>query len=152
MRYSYIIILFITTLFISCENPNYRSSVPSVPVNFTLNITSEYPHFIVDNGFQTITVTQSRYEREYVGYAGLLLWIAMDGNYHAADLCCPHCLKPNKPVEIDGIYAVCPICNEQFDLSYGLALPTQGFTHEPLRKYRTIINTSVTGLTLRVIN
>lgn len=146
------IILLSTIFFISCENPNYRSAVPSVPVNFTLNITSEYPHFITDNGFQTIVVTQSKYEREYVGYAGLLIWVAMDGNYHAADLCCPHCLKPNKPVEIDGIYAVCPICNEQFDLSYGLALPTQGFTHEPLRKYRTIINTSVTNLTLRVIN
>lgn len=149
-RYS--IILLLCVLLISCENNNYRSSVPSVPVNFTLYITREYPHFVVENGYQAMTITESKYEREYVGYAGLLLWVGMDGNYHAADLCCPHCLKRNRPVELDGLYAVCPICDEHYELSYGFALPTKGETHEPLRTYRTQVVNNVTGIALRVIN
>ena len=136
----------------ACEKVNYRSSVPNVPVNYTLYITSEHPHFIVDNGFQTLTVTSSKYERESVGYAGLLIWTAMDGHYHAADLCCPNCLKRTKPVEVDGLYAICPICNEQFDLSFGFAIPTKGITDEPLRRYQTRLDNSFTGLTLRIFN
>ena len=118
MRIGYIVISLIILLS-ACENANYRSSVPTVPVSFTINITQEYPHFVLDNGFQTMEITKTKFEREYIGYAGLLIWIGMDGHYHAVDLCCPHCLKPNKPVVADGIFAVCPICDEHFDLSYG---------------------------------
>lgn len=151
MRNGYIVISLIMLLS-ACENANYRSSVPTVPVSFTLNITQEYPHFVLDNGFQTMEITKTKFEREYIGYAGLLIWIGMDGHYHAVDLCCPHCLKANKPVVADGIFAVCPICDEHFDLSYGYALPTKGMTHEPLRKYQTIVHQQITGLSLRVIN
>lgn len=72
-RYS--IILLIACLSIGCEDTNFRSSVPNVPVSYTLYITREHPHFIVDNGFQTMTITKSKFEREYLGYAGLLLWV-----------------------------------------------------------------------------
>jgi nitrite reductase/ring-hydroxylating ferredoxin subunit len=99
-----------------------------------------------------MTITKKRFEREYIGYAGLLVWIGMDGNYHAADLCCPHCIKNSKPVEVDGLYAICPICNEQFDLSFGFAIPTKGITDEPLRRYQTRLDNSFTGLTLRIFN
>jgi nitrite reductase/ring-hydroxylating ferredoxin subunit len=131
---------------------NYRSSVPNVPVNYTLYITSEHPHFIVDNGFQTLTVTSSKYERESVGYAGLLIWTAMDGHYHAADLCCPNCLKRTKPVEVDGLFAVCPLCDEHYDLSWGYAFPTKGKTKESLKKYQALIHNSATGQVLRITN
>ena len=151
MKRWWIIVLVCSTI-MGCEDVNRRSSVPHVPVNYTLNITSEYPHFVTDNGYQTMAITQKRFEREYIGYAGLLVWIGMDGSYHAADLCCPHCIKSSKPVEINGIYAICPICNEQFDLSYGFAIPTKGIIDEPLRKYQTRLDNSLTGLSLRIIN
>ncbi len=151
MKHWYIAIL-ISFVLCACENTNYRSSVPSVPVNFTLNITQEHPHFVVDNGFQTMEITQSKFEREYIGVAGLLIWIAMDGRYHAADLCCPKCLNIKKPVAADGIFAVCPTCNEQFDLSFGYAFPTKGYAKEPLRSYQAIINQQATGISLRIIN
>ena len=121
-------------------------------MNYTLYITSEHPHFIVDNGFQTLTVTSSKYERESVGYAGLLIWTAMDGHYHAADLCCPNCLKRTKPVEVDGLFAVCPLCDEHYDLSWGYAFPTKGKTKESLKKYQALIHNSATGQVLRIIN
>lgn len=147
-RYILPIFLFLT----GCENVNLRSSVPHVPVNYTLYITSEHPHFVVENGYQTMTITQTKFEREYIGYAGLLVWVGMDGYYHAADLCCPHCLKRNKPVNVDGLYAVCPICDEHFDLSYGYAFPTLGKTKETLRLYQTLTQQTAVGLSLRIIN
>ena len=152
MKTRWIFILITLIGLTSCEDINRRSPVPYVPVSYTLNITSEYPHFVVDNGYQTMTITQRRYEYDNIGYAGLLVWIAMDGQYHAADLCCPHCLKKNQPVEVEGLYAICPICDEHFDLSFGFAYPTQGVTKDPLRQYRVSRNESFTGLSLRIIN
>ena len=139
-------------MLLSCENTNNMNPVSYVPVNYTLNITQEYPHFVVDNGYNVMTITKTRFDREYIGYAGLIVWIGMDGQYHAADLCCPHCLLKHKPVEVDGFYAICPKCEEHYDLSYGYANPTKGMTKFGLKMYRTILNNSMTGYSLRIIN
>ena len=146
--------LYIGCLFIllGCEDTNNMNPVSYVPVNYTLNITQEYPHFVVDNGYNVMTITKTRFDREYIGYAGLVVWIGMDGQYHAADLCCPHCLLKHKPVEVDGFYAICPECEEHYDLSYGYANPTKGMTKFGLKMYRTILNNSMTGYSLRIIN
>jgi len=135
-----------------CEDVNRRSPVPYVPVNYTLHITREYPHFMVDHGFQTMAITQKKFEREYIGYAGLLIWIGMDNQYHAADLCCPNCLQKNQPVQVDGLYAICPTCNEHFDLSSGYPFPTKGITKFPLRVYQAVPK-QLSGLkTLHILN
>ena len=55
-------------LIVSCNNVNNQNPVPYVPVNYTLRITSEYPHFVVDNGYQTMTVTSTKLEREYLAF------------------------------------------------------------------------------------
>lgn len=148
-KWLYIGVLF---MLLSCENTNNMNPVSYVPVNYTLNITQEYPHFVVDNGYNVMTITKTRFDREYIGYAGLVVWIGMDGQYHAADLCCPKCLLKHKPVEVDGIYAICPECEECYDLSYGYANPTKGMTKFGLKMYRTILNNSMTGYSLRIIN
>lgn len=148
-KWLYIGVLF---MLLSCENTNNMNPVSYVPVNYTLNITQEYPHFVVDNGYNVMTITKTRFDREYIGYAGLVVWIGMDGQYHAADLCCPHCLLKHKPVEVDGFYAICPKCEEHYDLSYGYANPTKGMTKFGLKMYRTILNNSMTGYSLRIIN
>ena len=148
-KWLYIGVLF---MLLSCEDTNNMNPVSYVPVNYTLNITQEYPHFVVDNGYNVMTITKTRFDREYIGYAGLVVWIGMDGQYHAADLCCPHCLLKHKPVEVDGFYAICPECEEHYDLSYGYANPTKGMTKFGLKMYRTILNNSMTGYSLRIIN
>jgi hypothetical protein len=61
-------------------------------------------------------------------------------------------VNKTKPVTIDGLYAVCPICEEKFDLSYGFAIPTKGITKYPLRKYQATLNSTYTGHTLRITN
>lgn len=148
----WIYIGWVLCMLMGCEGTNNRNPVSYVPVNYTLNISSEYPHFVVDNGYQTMTITRTKFEREYLGYAGLLIWIGMDGNYHAADLCCPNCLLKHKPVVIDGFYAICPTCEEAYDLSFGFAIPTKGICKFPLKQYQTILRNSFTGYTLRITN
>ena len=148
----WILIGFIGSLLLGCEDFNNQNPVPYVPVSYTLKITEEYPHFMIDNGYQTMTITKPRYNYEYIGYCGLLIWIGMDGHYHAADMCCPNCVNKTKPVEVDGLYAVCPICGEAFDLSSGYAFPTKGITKYPLRQYQAIYNNSNAGYTLRITN
>ncbi len=151
MKHWWVIVLLCGTI-MGCEDINRRSPVPYVPVNYTLHITREHPHFMLDHGFQTMTITQTKFEREYIGYAGLLIWVAMDNQYHAADLCCPNCLKKNQPVQVQGLFAICPICNENFDLSFGYPIPTKGITKYPLRTYQTDLK-EFSGLkTLRIRN
>ena len=136
----------------ACENVNKQSSIPNTPVNYTIHITREYPHFVIANGFQTMVVTEKQFMEEYIGYAGLLIWIGMDNAYHAADLCCPYCVKRNKPLKVDGIFAVCELCGEQYDISYGIGNPTTGVTNEPLKRYNTSYRNMATGAQLYIFN
>ena len=122
----------------SCDDTTYRSSVPAFPVRMELNIWAEYPHFVQSNTLQYLVFQKPRYEGvDYVGYAGLLVHIGMDGAYHAYDLACPHCLSRDEVIEPDALFAVCPVCGEEYDLSYGLGVPVKGISKEALRQYTT---------------
>ncbi len=129
------ILLVVCCFFLLSACENKTNPVPDFPVYLDLNIPALYPHFVPDNGFQTLVFTQKRYEYELIGYAGVLVWISMDGRYYAADLCCSHCIDHKQPVTPDGIFAVCPVCGEQYDLSYGLANPTKGIAKQTLRRF-----------------
>lgn len=148
----FIFIIGWLTLLTACENVNRQSSVPNTPVNYTVYITREHPHFVVANGFQTMVVTEKRYLEEYIGYTGLLIWVGMDGAYHAADLCCPYCVQRNRPLTIDGIFAICKSCGEHYDISYGIGNPTKGVTNEPLKLYLTSLRNKTTGVELYIFN
>lgn len=128
-------VIIMALVLVGCENKQ-RNTVPSYPVYMDLNILGEFPHFVPDNGFQTMTFTSRRFETEAIGYSGVLVWVDMQGRYQAADLCCPVCLKRDIPVETDGIFACCPECGERYDLSYGYAVPTQGVSRHALRKFK----------------
>lgn len=151
MKHIGAIIIFLLA-FSSCEDINRQSSVPNMPVNYTLYITSKHPHFVVENGYQTMAITKKQFQQEYLGFAGLLVWVGMDNAYHAADLCCPYCVKANTPLLIDGLYAVCSLCGEQYDISYGFCTPTQGITKEPLKRYQTSYRMKATGAELYIFN
>ena len=93
----------------SCENYQ-KNPVPNFPVSIDLNLAAEYPHFMLDNGYQTMVFNEPRFVHEYVGYAGIVVVCGMDHAYHAFDLCCPVCLNRDTVVEIDGLKAICPKC------------------------------------------
>lgn len=125
----------VAALLTACGNDR-RNPVPTYPVYLDLDIQAEFPHFVPGNGFQTLVFRERRYEREYVGYGGILVVIAMDGKYYALDMACPVCLNRDSVLQLDGFYAVCPHCGEQYDVSYGLGLPTKGKSKWPLRAYK----------------
>ena len=133
--------------------------MPSYPVQFDINML-QYPYvarLVPDGGLQTVAITlthndmlqlifrtdtliMQRNEGDYIGYAGMVVWSDMNNVFHAADLCCPHCLDPLTPVVVDGEYAECPTCGEQFDLMFGYALPQKGKTKQALRMFSVTQN------------
>jgi len=132
--------------FTACHN-DAKSNVPDYPVRIDIDIQNEYPHFVPAAPCQSLVFDKKRYEYEAIGYSGVVVWININGEYRAADLCCPKCLQRNKPVEVDGMLAVCPTCGERFDLTT-YAFPTKGIATQPLKAY----GVSYTGIKLHVRN
>lgn len=148
-RLGQLIVILTAMVLLGCEGTTFRSSVPTYPVRLTVNTQiGQFVHFVPENTYDFITVdkqgyhyhnyTQALAATDMIGYAGVVVYIDGAGNYNAFDLCCPHCLDPNRPTQVDGFYATCPECGEQYDLSYGLAVPTKGISKEYLRRYRVI--------------
>ena len=146
------ILLFFLTLTACDTHTTYRSSVPSYPVNIRINTyEGTYVHFvhiytylIVDEkGYHFNGQTMPRKETDRFGYAGVVVYIDGSGTYSAYDMACPHCVKQDTPVEIDGMLATCPICGEEYDLGTGYATPQKGISNEALRHYDLIVSNGV---------
>ena len=149
MRYSRAYIILALLLLTACEDTTFRSSVPTRPVQLAINTAAGmYVHFVRENIGACVVVDPNGYHfngqtlpltpTDYYGFAGVVIIVTNDQNYAAFDLACPHCLSQMHPCEIDGCFAVCPICGEKYDLSFGYATPMKGFSKEALRKYNTI--------------
>ena len=144
--------LFFLTLTACDTHTTYRSSVPSYPVNIRINTyEGTYVHFvhiytylIVDEkGYHFNGQTMPRKETDRFGYAGVVVYIDGNGNYSAYDMACPHCVKQDEPVEVDGMFASCPLCGEEYDLGSGYATPQKGISNEALRRYDLIVSNGV---------
>ena len=135
-------ILFVAATMLACESNSIVNPVPNYPVSMELNILGEYPHFTTANIGASLTFTTPRYPTERVGYAGLLLFVNFNEAYCAFDLCCPHCVDRNHPIEVDGIFAKCPLCGEEYDLSYGLGVPSKGIAENYLKTYKSSYNSA----------
>lgn len=152
----------------ACENGIQQSCVPSYVVNLSVNTelgdytlfvpANIYSHMIVDDtGYhfnkKTIPLTIGG---DPHGYMGVVIFIDGGGQYVAFDLCCPQCYsnglrkggKPGtclEPLEIDGIFATCPVCGAQYELNcYGV--PHSG-AREALRQFSTLYSNHI--LTIR---
>lgn len=144
------IVLALCTLS-SCERTTYRSAVPSYPVHLEFNTNvGMYVHFVPENvmtyliadknGIHLNGVTTALTVEQAYGYAGTVIYIDGASPYASYDLCCPHCLLRDKPCTIDGMYAVCPVCGEEYDIYSGNGVPTHGIADEPLKRYHTTYN------------
>ncbi len=127
-------------LLTSCDDTVYRSSVPTYPVEMRLNIAGEYVHFVPDNPGNYLTFDKPRFPNEGVGFAGILVCTGFDRVYYAYDLACPGCLSQSKHLEVDGMFAVCPICHEHYEFYNGIGNPTKGVVRENLRRYQTTLS------------
>ena len=128
----------------ACESNSIVNPVPNYPVSLELNILGEFPNFTMSNVGAHLEFTAPRYPNERVGYAGVLAFVNFNEQYSAFDLCCPHCVERFRPIEVNGMYAVCPVCGEEYDLSYGYGVPTKGIAVNYLKTYKCNYN-SVTG-------
>lgn len=146
--------LFFLTITACDTHTTYRSSVPSYPVNIRINTyEGTYVHFVPENSYTYMIVdkdgyhfngqTMPRKETDRFGYAGVVVYIDGNGNYSAYDMACPHCVKQDTPVEIDGMLATCPLCGEEYDLGTGYATPQKGISDEALRRYSLIVSNGV---------
>ena len=150
-----LISLLFLLAFCACDtHTTYRSSVPSYPVNIRINTyEGTYVHFKPENTYTYLIVdekgyhfngqTMPRKETDRFGYAGVVVYIDGFGTYGAYDMACPHCVKQDEPVEVDGMLATCPLCGEEYDLGTGYATPQKGISDEALRRYSLIVSNGV---------
>ena len=137
-------IVSVLLLVCACETPSVVNPVPNYPVSMELNILGEDPNCTSSNIGAHMEFVVPRFPTERVGYAGVLLFVNFNEQYSAFDLCCPHCVERYHPIEVNGMFAVCPVCGEEYDLSYGYGVPTQGIAKNYLKTYKCNYN-SLTG-------
>lgn len=151
-RFRRLILYSLLLVLCSCEGTSWQSSVPRYPVNVIIDTNSGvFVHFqptalntyvIADaEGYHYNGSTYSRLITDAYGYGGVIVYVDMWGNYNAWDLACPNCAAHGRkrPCDIDGIFAVCPHCGEQYDLGSGTAAPQKGIAHEYLLRL-TVMN------------
>lgn len=145
------LIVLVMMLMAGCEGTNWKSSVPDFPIHLEINTNvGMYVSFVPENvstylivnerGFHLNGITQPLTVTDAYGYAGTVIYIDGVHPYGAYDLCCPHCVRRNKPCEVDGMYAICPECGEEYDIYLGNGYPRKGISKEPLKEYKTIYN------------
>lgn len=146
------LITLIALLLTACEGVN-NNSVPAYPVQVTIDTRiGAFVNFVPTALNTYVTVDGMGYHyngntyplgaMDATGYGGVVVYINMLGRYDAYDMACPNCALHSRrqPCVIDGIFAECPHCGEQYDLGSGTAVPTKGLSQSALRRLN-VINT-----------
>ena len=151
--WSWVLILGSLLLTPACEGTTFMSSVPAYPVHAVIDTRAVFVDFTPENFNTYITVNREGYFEngkfmlppsaiDTYGYGGVVVYVSLNG-YVAFDLGCPVCAGKGKrsPCMMDGMYARCPECGEEYELGSGYALPKNGISKEALRKL-TIVNSN----------
>lgn len=147
----FVLLVLGSLMLVACEGTTFQSSVPAYPVRIIIDTKlGAFVHFQPTALNSHIVVNRDGYvfDEQYVmplgamdmyGYGGVVAYVSLYG-YDAYDLACPHCAEQGycRACTIDGIYAVCPECGEQYDLGSGYALPQKGLSREALRRLNLI--------------
>ena len=135
----------------SCEDSTWRSSVPAYPVRIVIDTRlGEFVHFQPTNTGAYVEAKRDGYfmngkfvlpfpATDAYGYGGVVVYVDLFG-YSAYDLACPHCASKGscQTCTIDGGFATCPYCTEQYDLMSGTAAPQKGLIKETLRRLNVL--------------
>lgn len=144
-------ILFGLFLFISCEDFNQNSSIPYAYVYLELKLNIEAVNL---KGIgQTATFPYEK-GKSNLGYGGILVVHALDDNYHAFDMACPHEKQRTTQVQVvdGGMHAVCTSCQSKFIIDYGSGALVEGVATEGLKRYQVDVAETVVGTILVVRN
>lgn len=147
MRRHRIIVCLLALLFAACEGTTFQSSVPAYPVRVVIDTrVGAFVHFQPTSLGSYVTASRDGYflndafvtalgSTDMYGYGGVVVYVDLYG-YSAYDRACPHCAGRGmcNTCFINGMYAVCPECGEEYDLASGSAVPQKGISHEALRR------------------
>ena len=142
--------MLVLAVFFGCEN-KYKSPVPDVPVEISLNMLTYNPTFGSVLNDTMIFVRPRTYPPFTIGYAGVLVVVGYDENlsnrFFSYDLCCPYEADPNVrvytgmhllyPEKYKEGYAVCPKCGSEFYITDGWGRVSKGPSKHPLKRYQT---------------
>lgn len=145
----------LTLALISCDGDK-NEVIPDITIDFTITF-SDPEFFDLFYSPGTSSLISSAHRHLGLGTAGF------DGNgiivyntglqgfeYAAFDRTCPHCYVNDEvsvAVNVDGVYAICPICSTNYALGAS-GLPQTGPGQYYLKNYHT----AFTGYSVRVWN
>lgn len=142
VKYSVLLsILFFTT---GCGE-TVVSTIPDYPVNFEMNLVTEYNTF--NSPGQVHYFDKRRKETDRIGYGGLIVCVNYEGRYMAFDLACPYEAKSDvrayPDAEGSALTATCSKCGSTFNIyDDEYARPQSGPATQGLKKYQTAITSS----------
>lgn len=144
-RQRQLIIGLLGLILCSCEGIT-QSSIPNMPVNITIDTRQgEFVHFTPEALTNYVVIDGDGYHYNghdlplpffgAFGCGGVVIFVNMTGGYSAYDLACPYCYTHGhiESCAVDGLYANCPRCEEAYDISSGVGVPTKGIGHECLK-------------------
>jgi len=136
----------------ACDR-NKNDVIPDVYVNFYLDLNDpEFFPLTATGNFVIVTAATNNIGPEAAGFAGngIIVYRSLPDEFNAYDRTCPHDYVTSGTtikVDVDGIYATCPVCSTAYALpSFGA--PSSGPGRYPLKNYRT----SFDGRFVRVWN
>ncbi len=144
--------IVLVALLTAChQEPQIR--LPQRPVNIVIKDEGILVHFFSNTWGDFVTADeqglhyhgQTIYRQEGTGaygYGGIVTVVTNNTTnpYASFDLACPHCYEQHaKPVRIhvDGCFATCPECGEQYNIGTGVGSPDKGISHYNLQRYTT---------------
>jgi len=148
----FLLICIFSLFHFSC-NKDENDVIPDVLVDFYIDLNDpEFfdlnaigNHVLVNSSTNNLGYKASGYDNN-----GIIVYRAQVDEFIALDRTCPHNYVldgTSIAVNVDGIYAECPLCNSTYALpSYGT--PASGPSRYPLKMYRT----SFTGQFVHVTN
>lgn len=143
------VLIMTTVLLASCKETENDTSIPNCDVYIKTDY-AEYTKLSVVNNHVTYvrSANASMPSNFRLGYGGIVIYRTLEGKAVAFDLACPVEVSREVLVNVESIYATCPICGSKFDLSYGIGAPCEGPAKETLRHYNCIDD----GSQIRVSN
>ncbi|MCZ4693283.1 hypothetical protein DWB61_02185 [Ancylomarina euxinus] len=144
--------LFLLTLvgFSSCsKDTNLDKIVPYAHVEFEY-LDNENKLGAVGN---TIYLDENDIITSSAGYKnhGIIL-VKLNEGYAAFDATCTHDVESQEHVELDGVFAVCPICDSKFNILQGGEPFNGSVARYNLKQYKTSSNGASSHAKIRVYN
>ncbi|MCK9312389.1 MAG: hypothetical protein M0P26_08955 [Bacteroidales bacterium] len=142
MRYQPARWLFLVLVFISAGCDGFDSSIPDAYVYVKRDINATK----LNEPNTTCYISKSNLANEGLGYGGIIIVHAFDGEYYAFDLSCP--VEHKSDIRIgyadQSLICKCDSCTEEYELGFGLGTPINNISKEALRRYKvTIINNDI---------